>query len=122
MKRNLLPTCLLAGLCMAVAGCSDDEYRKPDYSQPASNTIAFDCRAVWGADNQTVWGNNDRIGFFCEQTGDVNKELSAAAISVGETSGLFYTRQPWKAGGEIICSTSIRPITATIVRRNFPEP
>lgn len=81
------------GLLCAMAGgtsCSDD-YAVPDYSRPASNTIAFSCQSAWGEDNRTLWTEESRIGFFCGQTNSSNVALGAAAISVGEPLGLFYT-------------------------------
>ena len=80
-----------------VTSCSDD-YATPDYSRPASNTIAFSCQSAWGEDNRTLWSEESRIGFFCEQTNSSNVALGAAAISVGESLGLFYTKLPWAAG------------------------
>lgn len=88
------------GLLCAMAGgtsCSDD-YAVPDYSRPASNTIAFSCQSAWGEDNRTLWTEESRIGFFCGQTNSSNVALGAAAISVGEPLGLFYTKLPWAAG------------------------
>ena len=87
------------GLCTmaGVTSCSDD-YATPDYSRPASNTIAFSCQSAWGEDNRTLWSEESRIGFFCEQTNSSNVALGAAAISVGESLGLFYTKLPWAAG------------------------
>ena len=77
--------------------CSDD-YAVPDYSRPASNTIAFSCQSAWGEDNRTLWTEESRIGLFCGQTNSSNVALGAAAISVGEPLGLFYTKLPWAAG------------------------
>ena len=88
------------GLLCAMAGgtsCSDD-YAVPDYSRPASNTIAFSCQSAWGEDNRTLWTEESRIGLFCGQTNSSNVALGAAAISVGEPLGLFYTKLPWAAG------------------------
>lgn len=88
------------GLLSAAAGitsCGDD-YPIPDYSRPASNTIAFNCRSAWGEELPTIWTEESRIGYFCPQNNSSNLALGVAALSAGESVGLFYTKQPWTRG------------------------
>lgn len=91
---------ILVALLGLVTACSDD-YAASDYSIPAENTIAFRCQSAFGDDNQTIWTESNSLGFFCEQTSSSNVELGVAAISAGETQGLFYTKLPWAEGEHV---------------------
>lgn len=96
MKKQLL--CAIGAFCLTGLGvsCGDDGYGTPDYSKPAEKTIAFRCTSTWAGDNATLWTEESQIGLFCEQTGSVNEPIGVAAISAGESSGLFYTHKSWK--------------------------
>lgn len=96
MKKQLLCAIGVFGMICWGVSCGDDGLGTPDYSKPAENTIAFRCTSVWAGDNATLWTEESRIGLFCEQTGSVNEPIGVAAISAGETAGLFYTQKPWE--------------------------
>lgn len=88
-------------LCAAFMACKGPEdIATPDYSKPVGNTISFACESTWGTDNQLFWSADNRLGLFCEQVGVENAELGAAAISVGESIGLFYTKLAWAKGAD----------------------
>ncbi|MFR7603183.1 MAG: hypothetical protein ACLUYV_05280 [Alistipes shahii] len=75
--------------------CADD-YAVPDYSRPASNTIAFRSLPVGLGEGQPdAWTEESRIGFLPRTDQFVHRGADAAAISVGEPLGLFYTKPPW---------------------------
>lgn len=100
MRTHILIAVVCCCTLCATVSCGSDDGRMPDYSKPAEQTIAFRCSSAWGGDNHTLWTEGGRVGLFCEQTGSVNTPLGPAAISVGETEGLFYTRMPWKKSEE----------------------
>ena len=98
MKRQyIIPVLGLCAMALSTA-CSDDDFRKNDFSHPGVNTIVLSCQSQLDASNPVVWGKDSQLGFFCPQAESNNVEIGVAAISAGQTEGLFYTQIPWGEG------------------------
>lgn len=76
-------------LAASLASCTD-KTEQQDWSKPSAKEISVKATANYTQEEALTWSETDKIGLFCNQTGDINTAVTISASSAGSNEGLFY--------------------------------